>query len=176
MFFYEFSHQFRNCSSLTYLYFSLALSVLTDYLSAFFIPIFLIKYMINFTIPIAIKYIPNLNSIIYALPPFHVRCHSDKPCGLRTFYFFDIAYHPIHVKKPQFLGTAAFMHVFKLLQLELAVVSCFLNLNSNPPFFKAFTYFCMLRVSYASFFTLFQIHFFNIFIYAIYYKLIQTFI
>lgn len=70
MFFYEFSHQFRNCSSLTYLYFSLALSVLTDYLSAFFIPIFLIKYMINFTIPIAIKYIPNLNNIIYALPPF----------------------------------------------------------------------------------------------------------
>lgn len=70
MFFYEFSHQFRNCSSLTYSYFSLALSVLTDYLSAFFIPIFLIKYMINFTIPIAIKYIPNLNNIIYALPPF----------------------------------------------------------------------------------------------------------
>lgn len=70
MFFYEFSHQFRNCNSLTYLYFSLALSVLTDYLSAFFIPIFLIKYMINFTIPIAIKYIPNLNNIIYALPPF----------------------------------------------------------------------------------------------------------
>ena len=26
--------------------------------------------MINFTIPIAIKYIPNLNSIIYAFPPF----------------------------------------------------------------------------------------------------------
>ena len=40
------------------------------------------------------------------------------------------------------------MHVFKLLQLELAVVSCFLNLNCGAVFFKVFTCFCMLRVSY----------------------------
>ena len=132
MFFYEFSHQFRNCSSLTYLYFSLALSVLTDYLSAFFIPIFLIKYMINFTIPIAIKYIPNLNSIIYALPPFMYVATLTNHVVFEPFIFLTLRISTYTcIKKPQFLGTAAFMHVFKLSQLELAVVSCFLNRNCN---------------------------------------------
>ena len=129
MFFYEFSHQFRNCSSLTYLYFSLALSVLTDYLSAFFIPIFLIKYMINFTIPIAIKYIPNLNSIIYALPPFMYVAALTNHVVFEPFIFWHCVSTYTCIKKPQSLGIAAFMHVFKLLQLELAVVSCFLNRN-----------------------------------------------
>ena len=131
MFFYEFSHQFRNCSSLTYLYFSLALSVLTDYLSAFFIPIFLIKYMINFTIPIAIKYIPNLNSIIYALPLSCTLPLWQTMLSSNLLFFWHCVSTYTCIKKPQSLGTAAFMHVFKLLQLELAVISCFLNRNCN---------------------------------------------
>ncbi len=131
MFLYEFSHQFRNCSRLTYLYFSLALSVLTDYISAFFIPIFLIKYMINFTIPIAIKYIPNLNSIIYALPPFMFVDTLTNHVVFKSFIFLTLRSSYTCIKKPQSLGTAAFMHVFKLSQLELAVVSSFLNRNSN---------------------------------------------
>lgn len=115
MFFYEFSHQFRNCSSLTYLYFSFALSVLTDYLSAFFIPIFLIKYMINFTIPIAIKYIPNLNNIIYALPPFMYIATLTNHVVFEPFIFLTLRINLYMYQKAAIPRNCGFCACFCLL-------------------------------------------------------------
>ena len=40
------------------------------------------------------------------------------------------------------------MHVFKLLQLELAVVSSFLNLNCSPAIYWVYKPFCVLRAYY----------------------------